>query len=434
VDDNNQNRTNPFGAYRYGDDGPNRPRDISSDLWTPISTGVPAQETRKLQDQNETPPAPQTAKKPKKPSPAKGRSRNGKPQGKPKTPSAGKPAQRRQAPQNLNDRPVIQQRPQQPRQPARRPEQQQQRQPDRSRARQQQQRERMRRNDERKFEKNRERYENERTAGRSSDDIRRDKARRKRRNKKMTAVITVAVVMLLAGIVALVYCYAYGAPISKITVSGKTDYTNEEIIAACGVDIGDNMLRVRSRDVNKSLTGMLPYIQSAKVEYKLPDTLVLKVTQTKEKYLIVGKGSYLCLSEEGKVLSLKKKKVKDGQFRLEGFDWQEAVEGTTYQPEGDNVFRFETAKTLVKLLEQNELTGANTLKLDTTYPAVIQYEGRINIYLNINDSTPEEELNEKLSLAAGILKNEVPPAGTGYIDARFEGRAFYNTGSMTIDG
>lgn len=413
MDDNNQNKTNPFGAYRYGDGGPNRPRDISSDLWTPISTGVPMPGTGKLQDENETPPASQPAKKPR-PAPAQNKrtKQAAKPKSAPKKKAAPKKAQPADA-----DRPVLRERTQP-------------RQPDRSRARQMQQREqRVRKNDERQFEKNRAHYETARSAGRSSDDIRRDKARRKRRNKKLTAVITVAIVMVIAGIVALVYCYAYGAPIAKISVSGKTDYTSEEIIAACGVELGDNMLRVRNRDVNKALCAALPYIQSAKVEYDLPDTLVLKVTQTKEKYLIVGKSSYLCLSEEGKVLSLKKKKVKEGQFRLEGFDWQDAVEGTVYKPEGDNAARFENAKKIVEQLELNELPGANTLKLQTDHPLVIQYEGRINIYLNGTD-----DLSEKISLVAGILKNEVSPNSQGYIDARFEGRAFYNEGSMSIDG
>ena len=426
MDDNNQNRTNPFGAYRYGDGGPNRPRDISSDLWTPISTGVPMQGTHRLQDENETPPAPQPVKKPRQKSAPPARTRAGKKPTGARNAAPGKQPVRRETPVDVQERPVVRQKPQQPRP--------QNRQPDRSRARQrQQQREqRVRRNDERQFEKNRVQYENERSSGRSSNDIRRDIARRKRRNKKLTLIITVAAVMLLAGIVALVYCFAYGAPISKITVTGETDYTNEQIIASCGVELGDNMLRVRSRDVNKELCGRLPYIQSAKVEYKLPDTLVIKVTQTKEKYLIVGKGSYLCLSEEGKVLSLKKKKVKEGQFRLEGFDWQEAVEGTIYQPEGDNVRRFENAKKLAALLEANELSGANTLQLATATPAVIQYEGRINIYLNIPET--DEDLNPKISLVAGILKNEVSPSAKGYIDARFEGRAFYNEGSMSIDG
>ena len=63
------------------------------------------------------------------------------------------------------------------------------------------------------------------------------------------------------------------------------------------------------------------------------------------------------------------------------------------------------------------------------HPILIQYEGRINIYLNGTD-----DLNEKISLVAGILKNEVSPNSQGYIDARFEGRAFYNEGSMSIDG
>ena len=56
MDSHNQHNTNPFGTYQYGADGPNKPRDISSDLWTPISTGVPLQPSPKLQDENQTPP------------------------------------------------------------------------------------------------------------------------------------------------------------------------------------------------------------------------------------------------------------------------------------------------------------------------------------------------------------------------------------------
>ena len=422
MDDNNQNRTNPFGAYQSNDGGLNRPRDISSDLWTPISTGVPLQRAGKLKDENETPPAARSQQaQTRKPSQTKGSRAKSKSAAKKKTAAkkttAKKPAAKQTQPSAAADRPVVRSQPQQKR-PA-----------DAGRSRQQQQREqRVRKNDERQYERDRAHYETERSAGRSSDDIRRAKARRKRRNKKLRAVITVAAVMVVAAVAALVYCYAYGAPIAKITVSGKTDYTNEEIIAACGVEIGDNMLRVRSRDVSKTLSAALPYIQSAKVDYKLPDTLVVKVTQTKEKYLIVGKKSYLCLSEEGKVLSLKKKKLKDGQYRLEGFDWQNALEGSMYTPEGENVQRYDAAKAIVQALEDNDLTGANILQLSSLHPLVIQYEGRINIYLNGTD-----DLHEKISLVAGILKNEISQSSKGYIDARFEGRAFFNEGSMSIE-
>ena len=129
------------------------------------------------------------------------------------------------------------------------------------------------------------------------------------------------------------------------------------------------------------------------------------------------------------MLSLKKKKVKDGQFRLEGFEWQNALEGSVYTPENENVQRFETAKQIVQELEKNELTAANVLQLETLHPLIIQYDGRINIYLNGTD-----QLSEKINLVAGILKNEISQNSQGYIDARFEGRAFFNEGSMSITG
>ena len=430
MDSHNQHNTNPFGTYQYGAGGPNKPRDISSDLWTPISTGVPLQPSPKLQDENQTPPKQQqprqkrlTAADKNKRAAAKSKTQSAPQKRRPAQKNA---AQKKAAPQKRTaqpqrntkpaepDRPVVRKRPPQPL-------------PEHNR-----QRQRMVREDEsrrRQYEKSVVTRDNFKGNGMSDDEIRAETARRSRRKKRLVGVVIVSVVMVLAAVFALVYCYAFGFPISKITVSGKTDYTAEEIIQASGIQTGENMLRVHSRAVNEKLSAVLPYIQSAKVEYKLPDTLVLKVTQTKEKYFIVGKKSYLCLSEEGKVLSLKKKKVKDGQFRLEGFEWQNALEGSMYTPENENVQRFETARQIVQELEKNELTAANVLQLETLHPLVIQYDGRINIYLNGTD-----QLSEKINLVAGILKNEISQNSQGYIDARFEGRAFFNEGSMSISG
>ena len=284
-------------------------------------------------------------------------------------------------------------------------------------------------NDERRFERDHAYFEKGQSNGHSRDEIRRQKAKRKRRNKKLRAVLTVVIVMLVAGLCALVYCFAYGAPIHKINVSGKSTYSNEEIIDASGVEIGDNMLRIRKGEVSRSICEDLPYIASVKVEFKLPDTLQLKVTQAKEKYLIVGKGSYLCLDENGKVLSLKKKKAKEGQYRIEGFEQQTAREGEIYEPNENNAERYEAAKKLAAQLEKNELTKANLLQLGDLNRILVQYDGRINIYLS-----GTEKLEEKIALVAGVIKNQISQSSKGYIDARFEGRVFFNEGTMTIDG
>lgn len=401
MDQNNRNQNNPFGSYGLDDSKINRPRDITSDLWTPISTGVPAAPPAKLRDENETPPQPTAAQKRSAPKRSLPKKQKQPPKKQPKRAPAEDPAMRRS---------VLREQPRRNRQAT-------------------EKNRRVQESDNRQFRRDMEQFASARSAGQSGDDIRRLKAKRKRRNKRMIAVATVAGVMAVAGLIALIYCYAYGFPIAKITITGKTNYTSEEIIDASGVLVGDNMLRVHTKDVNRAVCTSLPYISAVKVDYKLPDTLNLRVTQTQEKYLIVGKQNYICLSDAGKVLSLKKKKAKAGQYRLEGFDRQNAKEGTAFEAEGDNVKRFEAAKLLVQELEKNELTEANVLRLADLHLIVLQYDGRINIYLNGTD-----DAHEKIALIAGIIKNEIPPNSQGYIDGRFKERAFFNQGSMTLDG
>ena len=253
MDQHNRNQNNPFGAYGLDDSKINRPRDITSDLWTPISTGVPAAPPPKLRDENETPQQTQQKAPQKRPAQKKAA---------PKKRKQTKKKTAKTAPQeDPMDRPVVRQQPRRERQAT-----------DRTR--------RALENDNRQFRRDLEHYTSARSAGHSSDDIRRQKAKRKRRNRRMVAIATVAGVMVLAGIIALIYCYAYGFPIAKISVTGKTNYTNDQIIDASGVRVGDNMLRIHTKEVNRTVCAVLPYISAVKVEYKLPDTLNLRVTPT----------------------------------------------------------------------------------------------------------------------------------------------------------
>ena len=405
MDQKNQNNNSPFGSYRYGTDEPNRRYGSSNETWTPISTGVPVQTPPKLQDQNE---APRTRQQTGTRQTQQRQTQQRKSQQKTaRKPSNGKNTRQQSA---ASQRPVVRDTQRRSQAPLQRTQ-------------------RSYNSEQRRLERDHASFEKEQTNGLSRAELRARAAKKKKLRRQVRIAITVIVVMLLAGICALVYCIAYGAPINKINVTGKTTYSNEQIIDASGIQTGDNMLRIRKSEVSRTICEELPYVSSVKVEFKLPDTLVLKVTQAQEKYLIVGKGGYLGLDENGKVLSLKKKKAKEGQYRLEGFDQQTAREGDIYKPENDNVKRFEAAKTLVEQLEKNELKKANLLQLGDLSRIVIQYDGRINIYLS---GTSDAE--SKIALVAGVIKDQISEYSKGYIDARFAGRVFLNEGSMTIDG
>ena len=106
----------------------------------------------------------------------------------------------------------------------------------------------------------------------------------KRRSKRFYAVTITAATLAVAGIATLIFCFAVGSPVKTITASGKSVYSSDEIVSACGIVPGENIFTVSEKKVNAILTSALPYIGSVKVKRDFPDKLSLTVTATSEKY------------------------------------------------------------------------------------------------------------------------------------------------------
>ena len=412
--ENNNNFSHPFGAPTG--DSPNRPLDITSDLWTPISTGVPMQGTALLNDAQSTaePPEPQPEEQPRR-SEKKKKKEKPKKKEKQKAKKTQKTKEHREAdaePEEKVRRTALV--------ASRAQEQLRKTAEERERRTALQQQKRARRSQEE--------FERRRREGDSGDEIRRGKARRKRKRKRLTAVLTVAAVLVIAGFALLIYALTVGAPIGKIAVSGESVYTREEIIQASGIMTGDNMFRVHNKSMNRRLCTALPYVGSVKVKYQLPDTLELAVTATKDRFLISGKSAFLCVDENRKILSLKKKKPLDGQFRLDGFDSAEGQIGAEYTPQGDDVERFEDAQQIVSGLLENGLEKANIINLADRQNIIIRYDGRINIYLG-----EAKNLSVRLRAAAATLRDHVSDNTIGYLEISNTGTEFLYEGSMTKD-
>ena len=406
--ENNNKFSRPFGANPG--DTPNRPLDITSDLWTPISTGVPMQGTALLNDVQSTaePPVPQQPEEEKQ-----------RPAQKTKKKKKAKKSQAKQKREKASTQPeekvrrtaLVASRAQEQ---LRRTAEEKQRRSDLQRKR--------------RAERSREEFERRRREGDSGDEIRRVKASRKRKRKRVRTILTVAAVVAVALLAALVYAMTVGAPIGKIVVTGESIYTPEEIVTASGLMTGDNMFRVSDRAMSKRLSALLPYIGSVDVKRQLPDVLVLAVTDTEDRFLISGKSAFLCLDKDGKILSLKKKKPAEGQFRLDGFENAEGEIGTIYQPTGDDVKRFNGAKDIVDVLLENGLEKANILDLSDLENIVIRFDGRINIFLG---ST--RNLSVRLRAAAATLKNHLSDNTIGYLEITHAGKIYLYEGSMTKD-
>ena len=67
--------------------------------------------------------------------------------------------------------------------------------------------------------------------------------------------------------------------VETIAVSGNSRYTQEEVIAASGVQVGDNLFRMSKKQISEQILHQLPYVESVTILRGLPSTITFQVTE-----------------------------------------------------------------------------------------------------------------------------------------------------------
>jgi hypothetical protein len=133
-------------------------------------------------------------------------------------------------------------------------------------------------------------------------ELKRSAGKRKRFNKKriVLAVVIISVIVISALAVALL---AFVFKAKNITVTNDTGfYTNEEILAAAGIEQNKGFLSIWPGICEKKVEQYLPYVGDLEVKRKLPDTVEVTVNYTSEVFAVKTGDNYVLLNEDGKVL------------------------------------------------------------------------------------------------------------------------------------
>lgn len=105
--------------------------------------------------------------------------------------------------------------------------------------------------------------------------------RHKRKRKRRRSRFGVLFKLLCAA--ALVAALTFGATVffqvETIAVTGNSRYTQEEIIAASGVQVGDNLFRMSKKQISQQILHQLPYVESVSILRGLPSTITFQVTE-----------------------------------------------------------------------------------------------------------------------------------------------------------
>lgn len=196
--------------------------------------------------------------------------------------------------------------------------------------------------------------------------------------------------------------------IENIEVNGYTKYSNEEIVSSSLIVDGSNLFMLNTKKVSDAIKKALPYIDDAKIIKKIPNSVIIKVSQTKPTYAFQIEESYLLINEKEKILDV----VSDIQDR--SLCIVKGVDIGTFQP-GENII-FEdketgnALRTIINAISAYKMM-VNEVDLSDFSKISFVYENRIKVNLGIS-----EKLDYKLKTASHILKEKIENSERGTLD------------------
>ncbi|WP_298020687.1 cell division protein FtsQ/DivIB [uncultured Dysosmobacter sp.] len=91
--------------------------------------------------------------------------------------------------------------------------------------------------------------------------------------------------------------------VDAIIVTGEEKYTAEEIIAATGVEQGDNLFLLNKWNVDNNIKKALPYVEDTRINKKLPDVLLVEIVkECRTPLAVVQDGSAWMVSARGMIV------------------------------------------------------------------------------------------------------------------------------------
>lgn len=124
---------------------------------------------------------------------------------------------------------------------------------------------------------------------------------RKRKRKTVGRFITKAMLLCFMSL-AIVMGATVFFKIETITVEGNGHYSQEEIISATNIQLGENLFALKREEISKKITYVLPYVQSLEIKLNLPTGIKLVVQEQVGMVELVTEDGIWYMGVQGKLL------------------------------------------------------------------------------------------------------------------------------------
>jgi len=140
-----------------------------------------------------------------------------------------------------------------------------------------------------------------------------------------TSAVYIAVGVALVTLMTLIGTSAF-LRVVEIRVEGASKYSAREVSEASGVSRGDSLMRVNKQRVSGNILRSLPFIKEAQISRKLPDILVIEVTESTQIATIYFAGDNLIIDSAARVLTRVDEKPDD-LIEIRGIEISDVREG-----------------------------------------------------------------------------------------------------------
>lgn len=237
------------------------------------------------------------------------------------------------------------------------------------------------------------------------------KKRRRRKNLSLYYLMLFVVVSCAFVLLSLTVFFR----IDTIKISGTSDYSPEEIIAASGIRKGDNLIRLDRTKVSEHVESQLANIEISGIKKKFPSEVILNVKPADPYAVILDNKIYYSISKSGKVLSSSAEN-NSGLILITGLDAKE-LKLNKYVTSNDDK-KNELLKSISDNLDALSFTGITEINITERFDIKLVYQNRIHI--SIGGPT---ELAYKIKFAKVTIDEKIAQNFSGNLIIRDNGGA-----------
>lgn len=213
--------------------------------------------------------------------------------------------------------------------------------------------------------------------------------------------------------------------VSDIAVSGESRYTEDEIVAASGIQRGDNLFLVSRLGTARNIRARLPYVDEVSIRRALPDEVVIEVSECTPAAVVSGNDGWWVIDGKGKILEKMETSQREGIATVSGISALLPAEGTALAVEAEQGAKMDSLLHLLSaLVDRGMESKVSAIDVSAQSVIVLTYDGRFQVTVPMN-----ADFAFKMRALDTLVQEKLQPNESGSIDLTRETEVYVDTQS-----